>query len=171
MEKRSIEIKWGVIFTLAMLLWMYGEKLAGLHDEWIERHAFYSGFFAIVAIAIYLFALYDKRKNYYNGFMDWKEGFISGLFITLVVVILSPLSQYLISRFISPEYFPNIIRYSVETGEMTRDQAQQYFSLRNYIVLSAVYAVISGVITSAIAALLMRKQKRRTQPSTPFQDH
>ncbi|SDL42552.1 Protein of unknown function [Salinimicrobium catena] len=161
MEKRSIEIKWSILFTLAMLLWMYAERLFGLHDEWIEKHAFYSGFFAIVAIAIYLFALYDKRKNYYNGFMDWREGFISGLFITLFVVILSPLTQYIISRFISPEFFPNIIRYSVETGEMTRDQAQDYFSLKNYIITSAVFAVISGVITSAIAALLMRKRKKR----------
>lgn len=164
MEKRSIEIKWSIIFTVAMLLWMYGERLAGLHDEWIEKHAFYSGFFAIVAIAIYLLALYDKRKNYYAGFMDWKEGFISGLFITLFVVILSPFAQYLTSRFISPEFFPNIIRYSVETGEMTRHQAEEHFSLRNYIVLSAVFAVISGVITSAIAALFMRKRKKGQNP-------
>lgn len=160
MEKRSIEIKWSIIFTLAMLLWMYGEKLTGLHDEWIENHAFYSGFFSLVAIGVYLLALYDKRKNYYNGIMNWKEGFISGLFLTLFIVILSPLTQYVISKFISPEYFPNIIRYSVETGEMTRDQAENYFSLKNYIITSAVFAVISGVLTSAIAALLMRKKKK-----------
>lgn len=160
MEKRSIEIKWSIVFTLAMLLWMYGEKLAGLHDEWIENHAFYSGFFSLVAIGVYLLALYDKRKNYYNGIMNWKEGFISGLFLTLFIVILSPLTQYVISKFISPEYFPNIIRYSVETGEMTRDQAEDYFSLKNYIITSAVFAVISGVFTSAIAALLMRKKKK-----------
>lgn len=160
MEKRSIEIKWSIVFTLAMLLWMYGEKLAGLHDEWIENHAFYSGFFSLVAIGVYLLALYDKRKQYYNGIMNWKEGFISGLFLTLFIVILSPLTQYVISKFISPEYFPNIIRYSVETGEMTRDQAEDYFSLKNYIITSAVFAVISGVLTSAIAALLMRKKKK-----------
>lgn len=160
MEKHSIEIKWSIVFTLAMLLWMYGEKLAGLHDEWIENHAFYSGFFSLVAIGVYLLALYDKRKQYYNGIMNWKEGFISGLFLTLFIVILSPLTQYVISKFISPEYFPNIIRYSVETGEMTRDQAEDYFSLKNYIITSAVFAVISGVLTSAIAALLMRKKKK-----------
>lgn len=165
MEKRSIEIKWSIIFTLAMLLWMYAERLFGLHDENIGKHAFYSGFFAIVAVAIYLLALYDKRKNYYHGVMNWKEGFIAGLFITLFVVILSPFAQYLISRYISPEYFPNIIRYSVETGEMTRDQAEEHFSLRNYILISAVFAVISGVITSAIAAILMRKRNKDQNPT------
>lgn len=160
MEKRSIEIKWGIIFTLAMLLWMYGERIAGLHDERIAKHAFVSGFFAIVAIAIYLFALYDKRKNYYHGFMSWKKGFFSGLFLTLVVVLLSPIAQYLTSRFISPEFFPNIIRYSVETDEMTRAQAEEHFSLLNYTIISAVFAIISGVLTSAVAALLVRKREK-----------
>lgn len=160
MEKRSIEIKWGVIFSIALLIWMFGERLVGLHDEHIDKHAIYTNFFAIVAIAIYLFALYDKRKNYFNGYMTWREGFISGLFITLVITVLSPLLQYIISNYITPEYFANIIRYSVDQGEMTRSQAEEHFSLRNYIVLSAVWAVISGVITSAIAALLMRKTKK-----------
>lgn len=160
MEKRSIEIKWGIIFTIATLLWMLGERLLGLHGELIEKHATYTNFFAIVAIAIYLLALREKR-NYYNGFMSWKEGFFAGLFLTLVVVILSPLTQYLISRFISPEFFPNIIKHSVEKGEMTREQAQKYFNLKNYIFLSAVWALIMGIITSAITALIMRKTKKR----------
>lgn len=158
MEKRSIEIKWGVIFTLAMLLWMYLEKLAGLHGERIDKHVLVSGFFAVVALGVYLLGLYDKRKNYYNGIMTWKQGFYAGLFITLVVVILSPLAQYLISRFISPEYFPNIIRHSIETGEMTREQAESYFSLQNYIIQSVLFAMISGIITAAIAALIMRRK-------------
>jgi Na+-driven multidrug efflux pump len=163
MEKRSIEIKWGVIFAIAMLLWIYLEKLFGLHAERIDRHAMVSSFFAVVAISIYLLALYDKRKNFYNGIMSWKKGFYAGLVITLVVLILSPLVQYLISRFISPEYFPNIIRYSVETGEMTRKQAEEYFSLKNYILQGVIFALVSGIITSAISALLMRKRKKNPQ--------
>lgn len=161
MEKRSTEIKWGIIFTIALLVWMFGERLFGLHNELIDKHATYTNFFAIVAIMIYLLALYDKRQNDYNGYMSWREGFISGLFITLVVVILSPISQFIISRYISPEYFANIIRHSVDQGEMTRSQAEEHFRLRNYIVLSAVWAVISGVITSALTALIMRKNKKR----------
>lgn len=161
MEKRSIEIKWGIIFSIALLVWMFGERLLGLHDTYIEKHTIYTNFFAVVAIAIYLFALYDKRKNYYNGYMSWREGFISGLFITLVILVLSPLTQYIISQYVSPEYFPNIIRHSVDKGEMTRNQAEEYFSLKNYIVLTAVWAVISGVITAALTALIMRKNKKR----------
>ena len=162
MENRSIEIKWGIIFTLAMLLWMFVVRLLGFHGEFIEKHDVYTSFFAIVAIAIYLLALRDKRNNYYKGSMSWKEGFFAGLVLTLVIVILTPLSQYLVSRYISPEFFPNIIRYSVEKGEMTREQALEYFSLKNYIILSAVWALITGIITAAITALIMRKKKQTT---------
>lgn len=161
MEKRSIEVKWGIIFIIALLLWMLGERLIGLHGELIDKHSVYTNFFSIIAIIIYLFGLHEKRTKYYNGFMSWKEGFISGLFITLVIVVLSPLAQFLVSQYLSPEFFPNIIKHSVEQGEMTRDQAQHYFSLKNYIILSAVWAVITGIITSAITALIMRKRKKR----------
>ncbi len=78
MRKYRIEIKWAIIFSVVMILWMLGEKILGLHDEYIADHSFYTSFFAIVAIGIYLLALYDKRKNYHNGFMSWQEGFKVG---------------------------------------------------------------------------------------------
>ena len=65
MRKYSIELKWTVIFSVSTILWMLGERMLGLHDEYIEEHSFYTSFFGIVAIGIYLLALYDKRKNYY----------------------------------------------------------------------------------------------------------
>jgi hypothetical protein len=46
-----------------MLLWMGVERLIGLHDEHIASHAIYTNFFAIFAIAIYVFALRDKKKS------------------------------------------------------------------------------------------------------------
>lgn len=160
MEKRGIEIKWGVLFILALLLWMYAERLFGIHDKHIDQHPLVSSFFALVALCLYLLALYDKRKNYYNGRMNWRQGFVAGLVMTLVIAILSPLAQYVISRFISPEFFPNMIRYSVETGEMTRDQAETYFGLENYMIQSVLFAIVSGVLTSAITALIMRRGEK-----------
>ncbi|NJW53681.1 DUF4199 domain-containing protein [Salinimicrobium oceani] len=158
MSKYRIEIKWALIFSVSMLLWMLGEKLAGLHDDLIEEHAFYSSFFAIVAIGIYLLALYDKRKNYHNGFMTWKEGFKSGAILTAVIVLLSPLVQLIISEFIAPDYFANIRSYSVVAGEMTQEEAEAYFNVKNYIIQSMVWAAITGLITAAIAALILRRK-------------
>jgi hypothetical protein len=63
--------------------------------------------------------------------MPWKEGFTSGIILTIVITILSPLSQYIVYTFISPQYFENIIAYSVDNNRMTREQAEAYFSLRS----------------------------------------
>lgn len=158
MKKFGIEIKWGIIFSIILLLWMQMEKMLGWHDELIEKHAIYTNFFAVVAVIVYVVALLDKRKNYYHGKMTWLQGFLSGLLIAVVVAILSPLTQYITSTIITPEYFPNVIEASVGSGKMTQEQAENYFSLRNYMIQSAVGAIIMGAVTSAIVAIFVRKK-------------
>lgn len=158
MKKFAIEIKWGIIFTIVSLLWMFLEKGLGWHDESISEHAIYTNLFAIVAIALYVFALLDKRNNFFNGKMTWSQGFISGIIISAVVAILSPLAQYITHEFITPDYFENIIAYSVESGAMQREAAEEYFSLSSYIIQSFFFALVVGVVTSAIVALFVRKK-------------
>jgi hypothetical protein len=171
MRKYLFEIKWAIIFSVAMILWMLGEKLFGLHDEYIAEHSFYTSFFAIVAIGIYLLALYDKRKNYYNGVINWKEGFKSGAFLTLGIVIFSPFVHLLIIEVITPDYFSHITEYSVEAGEMTPEEAEAYFNPQNYIIQSMVWAAITGLITAAIAALILRRKvpnPHQVKGTTPY---
>jgi len=76
----------------------------------------------------------------------------------IVVAALSPLGQYIIHQFITPSYFPNAIAYSVNNDVMDQAEAEKYFTLKNYIVQSVMGAVIMGIITSAIVALLVRKK-------------
>lgn len=159
MKNIKIEIKWALIFTIMSLVWMLLEKLAGLHDKHIDKHAVYTNLVAIPAIAIYVFALQDKRKNFYNGEMSYKQGFVSGLLITLIVTLLSPLSQYITSTFISPEYFPNMIRYVAIKGEMSKMEAENYFNLKNYIIQGLIGAPVMGLITTAIVAIFTRTQR------------
>ncbi len=158
MKKFAIELKWGIIFTVVALLWMVLEKLVGLHDTHIDNHAIYTNFFAIPAIVVFVFALLDKRKNFYNNKMTWLEGFLSGMFISIIVTIFSPLAQYITLEIISPEYFPNVIEYTVEAGKMSRQAAEEYFNLSSYMMQSALGGLLMGVITSAIVALFVRKK-------------
>lgn len=158
MKKFSIEIKWGIIFSVVSLLWMFLEKGLGWHDENIAQHAIYTNIFAIVAILLYVFALLDKRKNFYNGKMTWTQGFVSGIIISVVVAILSPLAQYITHEFITPDYFTNVIDYSVESGAMTREAAEEYFNLKSYIIQSFFFALVVGVVTSAIVAFFVRRK-------------
>ncbi|MDB4582566.1 DUF4199 domain-containing protein [Draconibacterium sp.] len=158
MKKIGIEIKWGILFVVIQLLWMLGERVAGLHDENIEHHAKITNFFALIAIIIYVVALLDKRKNDLGGKMSWKQGFISGLIITAVVTLLTPLSQYLTSTVITPNHFENMISYTVETGNKTQEAAEAYFNLKSYMIQSIIFAPVVGIVTSAIVAIFTRKK-------------
>jgi hypothetical protein len=157
MKKISIEIKWAFIFIAMSLLWMVLEKLAGLHSTHIDKQMYLTNLFAIPAIAAYVFALRDKKKNYYNGQMTYLQGLYSGLIISLIVTVFSPLTQWITSEVITPEYFPNVIEYSISTGyHATREEAEAFFSLDNYIKQSVMGAAMMGAITSAVVAFFVK---------------
>jgi hypothetical protein len=160
MKNITIEIKWGILFSVMSLLWMMLEKAVGLHDEYIDKHAVYTNLVAIPAILLYFIALADKRKNHLMGFITFRQGFISGLFITLVVTILAPLTQWITFAWITPDYFNNVTRYVVEQGKMSQADAEAYFSMKNYIIQGLLFTPVMGIITSLIAALVMQKKKK-----------
>lgn len=162
MSKYSIELKWAIAFVTMSLIWMFGEKLSGLHSDHIDKHAIYTNFIAIPAVAIYVFALLDKRKNYYNGFLTYKQGFLCGLIITLIVTLLSPLTQYIISVFVTPEYFPNVIKHVVSTGNSTQAEAEKFFSLHNYMVMGLIGTLTMGLLTSASVAYFTKSKPQVT---------
>ncbi len=160
MKKITIEIKWALIFVAMTLVWMALERLAGLHDTHIDKHPVFTNFIAIPAILIYFLALIDKRKRDYNGVMSYRQGFISGLIITAIVTVLSPLTQTITSLLITPDYFSNVIEYSVSHGLKSRDEAEKYFSLGSYIIQGLIGAPAMGIITTAIVAVFTSKKSK-----------
>jgi hypothetical protein len=157
MRKYSIEIKWAVIFMAVLLLWMLLEKLSGLHGAHIDKHLYLTNLFAIPAISVYVLALKEKR-NFYGGKMTYLQGLVSGLLITAIVTVFSPANQWIISEIITPEYFPNVIEYSLKTGyHKSREEAEAFFNLQNYMIQSLVGALGMGVITSIIVAFFVKK--------------
>lgn len=154
----TLEIKWGILFIIAGLLWMMYEKMMGWHDEHIDKHAGMTLLFSIPAISVYVFALLEKRKRHYNNIMTWKEGFLCGLMISLVVALLSPLSQLITHQLITPGFFPNMIEYSVNELGRDRAQAEAYFNLKSYIFQSVIGALMMGMVTSAVVAFFVRRK-------------
>jgi len=137
---------------------MYFEKLMGWHDVLIAKHPIFSNFFGLIAIGVYLFAIHDKRKNFFRGKMSWRQGFISGVILSIVIALLSPIGQLITHYLISPEFFKNAIESSVERNAMQQEDAEAYFNLSSYIVQSIAGALMFGVITAAIAALILKKK-------------
>jgi hypothetical protein len=154
MKKIKIEIKWAIIFAVSSLLWMILEKSMGLHDEYIQDHAKHTMLFSIIALAIFIIAVFDKRKNSYDGYITWKQGFFSGLLITAILVIISPLLQWITAAYISPDYYANAIELAVETGKLTQEKAEAYFNLPSYIKQAMIGTAVMGIGTSLITATL-----------------
>jgi len=160
MKKYSIDIKWGFIFIAVTLLWMLLERLLGFHNQHIDKHAIVTNFFFLPAIAVYIYGLLDKRRNFYDGEMTYLQGLYAGLIITIVVSIFAPLTQYITSKIISPDYFTNVIKYSIESGKMTQIQAEQYFNLKSYITQTTIFTPIMGIATSVVVAIFTRGKKK-----------
>ena len=157
--KLKTEIKWALLFAVMSLVWMWLEKLVDLHDVHIDKHMYLTNLFAIPAIILYVLALKDKKNADLGGQMSYKQGFISGVIITLIVALLAPLTQWITSTIITPEYFPNVIAHSVKTGfHASQEEAEAYFNLNNYMVQSVIGALIMGVVTSAIVAIFVKSK-------------
>lgn len=162
MKNLKIEIKWAIIFSVIGLLWMLLEKLVGLHSTHIDKHMYLTNLFAIPAIIVMVLALKEKKKDFYAGQMNYKQGLISGIILSVFIALLSPLTQWITSTIITPEYFPNVIAYSVETGyHKSIEEAEAYFNLKNYIVQSTIGALVMGIITTAIAMVFIRSKKEK----------
>jgi len=157
MNNIKIEIKWAIIFSAMGLLWMVLEKVSGLHGEYIDYHLYLTNLFAIPAIIVMVMALKDKKKNFYQRQMAYRQGLYSGIILSVFIALLSPLTQWITSYIITPEYFPNVIKRSVELGYYpSTAAAEAQFNYWNYAVQGAIGALIMGVITSAIAMIFIR---------------
>lgn len=132
----------------------------GWHGEKINLHDTLTNLFAIPALVIYIFALRNKRQAYYSGKMNWLQGFFCGVLISVMIAILNPLVQFITTKYISPEFFPNAIDYAVEIESRTRHQAERYYTLSNYILRGIIGAITMGAITSAVVAVFVRGKRR-----------
>jgi hypothetical protein len=134
------------------------ERIFGFHDENIDQHAIITNFFAIPAIIIYVLALLDKRKNHYNGVITYKQGFITGLIITVIITVISPVTQIITTSVITPDYFPNMIEYSVSEGLMTQSEAEGNFNTGSYVLQTIFGTLVMGIITSAVVAIFTKRK-------------
>jgi hypothetical protein len=149
------ELKWGLIFTVVALLWMVLERITGLHDKYIHLHPILTNLFAIPAIVMMVLAIKEK-KRLLGGRISFKQAFLCGLGVSIVVAALSPLAQWITSRFITPNYFTNAINYAVQAGLQTREQAEAFFNLNSYMLQASLGALVMGILTSLIVAAFVR---------------
>lgn len=159
MKSYAIEIKWAIRFTLLTLAWAIGEKMIGLHDVYIEKYALYTNFFIVPAFLFFYLALAEKKKYAFSSTMTWTQGFVSGIVLSFLIALLTPVSQFVIYKSITPHFFENIIAYKLKHKYMTLENAEVYFNLKTYIIEGTFTGLSKGIITGAIVSLFTRNKK------------
>ena len=152
------ELKWALIFAVMYLAWMLAERLAGFHGSRLAQQPFVGALVLVPSIAVYTLALLDKRKTWYGGRMSYRQSFVSGCVLTVLIVAFSPINQALTYGVISPDFFSNAIEYTTAHRILSREQAMHQFSLGNYIVISIVAGLNTGVVFSAVISGFTRSK-------------
>jgi len=160
MKKFAIEIKWGIRYTFLWIFWLYIEKSSGYYDVKISDQALYSLLFTFVILFVYYVAIKEKKKDFFKDDMSWKQGCVTGIFLTIVMAILTPFCQIIFHKAIAPEFFPNMIEYSISKGN-SRETAENYFNLLSYITQSVFSTLSLGVVISAVVALFLQTKSKK----------
>lgn len=161
MKTYKTEIKWGLIQSAMFLLWMVLERSAGLHDKQIAQQPIVGIFILVPTLIIYLLALMEKRKSY-AGHIRFRQAFMTGIRLSLVVVLLSPTYLFIAYYIISPQFFDNAIAWSVKTGRYTEAQAKAQLNFGSYLLVSIVAGLITGTFFSAVLAYFIKNKEQRS---------
>lgn len=156
MKTFAIEIKWGIRYIFFYLGWVFLEKYTGAYDQNIGNYFLYSLGFYVFAFLIYVLALKDKKEHFFGNKMEWKQGCISGIFLTVVISLLMPLAQVAIHKAIAPEFFPNMVARALQSKNADAKALQSYFTLSNYIWQSIFMTLSVGFVYAAIVAHFLR---------------
>jgi hypothetical protein len=153
------ELKFALIFIAMQLAWLIIEVLSGLQTTHKDLHPIVSNFILIPSVAIMAIGIRAKKKDL-GGHILFKEAFLAGVVMSFIIAMLSPLVILIFDKLINPNFFTDFQNYAVEKGMLNMEQAKEYFNLKNYMIQSALGAMVMGTVTSAIVAAIIRTKKR-----------
>lgn len=157
MEKFKIEFKWASIFTAINLIWIYVEKYLGLHDEYVDFQSIVSLVMILPLCFVIYMALKQKKKDYYKGEMTWQKAFVSGALLSLLIAGLSPGPIYVMSEFVSPDFFEIAKSKAINNG-LPEDFASQLYNLDAYIKSAIMFYLAFGIMIAAVIGLIVKKR-------------
>jgi len=158
MNKFKIEFKWAIYYTFLGIMWFQLEKYLGFHDKNIASHPVFTNFIYIFIFGIYVLFLLDKKKNFFNGIMSWQQGLLSGVILAVFAMILTPFALYFSLKYVNPDFFTNMINYSVSKG-MKLENAQAMFGTTAYMIFASFGTFSFGILFAALASALVKTKK------------
>lgn len=106
-----------------------------------------------VTLLLYYFAFREVKRKLREEQSIILEYLKTGLTIGLITMIFAPISMWLMSTYISPDFFSNAITEGVRIGE-DRTKLESEFSLRSFILRSALAAIVLGIFLGIVSVLI-----------------
>ncbi len=159
------EFKWAAIMSVVLLVWLTALKFLGLQEpEQIDLFVFVVNIYYLLLFGLYILAI-RERKSRQRGYISRRDGFLTGLLITLFLVVLSPLNMAIFYFIINPGFFKVMIDFNISNG-VAAQVAESDYNLSNYIFTSMLMNFVAGGVFSALGALLLQKipNKQRYEP-------
>ena len=159
MTNFRIEVRFGVLYSLLMLLWLSLEFMIGLQDKYIPLHPYINilSFIIIPAVCIRL-GLNDKLEAQ-DGKLTFRQAFTTAFLIIFFASILSIPCQIVFHKLINPDFFDDMTQYAIKHADnlkldvsQARRDAEMYFNLTSYIIQSGLLTLVFGTIISLFAA-------------------
>ncbi|ESU22596.1 hypothetical protein FEDK69T_18490 [Flavobacterium enshiense DK69] len=158
MKNYRIEIKWAIVYVIVSFIWIFIQKALGFFDSNISRHVFFSVLIVLVLIPLFYFEQTDKKKNFLNNKMMWKQGFISGCLVIVLATLFVPVLSYVTYELIAPDFFKKAIALYTESGKLNPIDAAARFNLRSSMLQGVSDNLSFGISFSAIMAFFTKSQ-------------
>lgn len=153
----KLELKWVAIIFVIHVLWHLGEKMMGFYSDRAAIQEFSAISFMLVLAFLMMLAILDLRKNN-RGYLNRRHGFTSSLFISLVLVALSPIMVLLLWLVIQPDYFNHMIMLALENDEyQAYEVAKQEYNYWNYVKLYIAGYLVVGSLAGAFWSLVFHR--------------
>ena len=164
------EIRSGIAISVAGFLWLLLEFFLGLHTTRIDYQPFFTWLSVIIPITGLYWAIKAKRNRFYGGEITFIQAAKTGLIVTGVSSLTSPLLAWLYVSVVNPFYFSTTITHrkqmieelnlsSLEEKSIKINEAYQYFNVSTYLIQSFLTILIIGIVLTLIIAALIKKNK------------
>lgn len=152
-----IEIKWVAIIFVLHVCWHLLEKFLGFYSHNAAYQELSAISFMLVLSLLMLLAILDIRKSN-RGYLNRRHGFTSSLFISLMLVALSPIMVLLLWLVIEPDFFNKMIMLALENDEyQAYEAAKSEYSYWNYVKLYIAGYLVVGSLSGAFWSMILHK--------------
>ena len=151
----NTELKYALIFAVMQLAWLELEFVSGLQTLHKDIHQVVSVLVAIPTAVIMVIGIQAKKKKL-GGTISFQQSFRTGVYISIIGALFSPLTMLIFDKLINPDFFTDFQNYVIGKGMMNVEQAKEYFNLKNYMIQSALGAMVMGTVSTGIIAAVIK---------------